>query len=51
LEGIERYLGSGLIKGIGPYLAKRLVEKFGADVFDIIAKRITTLTERLRMVQ
>ena len=36
LEGIEKYLGSGLIKGIGPYYAKKLVEAFGEDVFDII---------------
>ena len=35
-EGIEKYLGSGLVKGIGPVLAKKLVAKFGADVFDII---------------
>jgi ATP-dependent exoDNAse (exonuclease V) alpha subunit len=31
-EGIERYLGSGLVKGIGPILAKKLVGRFGADV-------------------
>jgi len=31
-EGIERYLGSGLVKGIGPVLAKRLVGRFGAEV-------------------
>ncbi|MDI1310631.1 ATP-dependent RecD-like DNA helicase [Prosthecobacter sp.] len=36
LAGIERYLGSGLIEGIGPKYAKRLVEKFGPKVFDII---------------
>ncbi len=36
LEGVERYLGSGLIEGIGPSYAKRLVERFGAQVFDII---------------
>src|SRR5271163_1468613 len=29
-EGIERYLGSGLVKGIGPILAKKLVGRFGA---------------------
>ena len=32
LEGIERYLASGLIEGIGPVMAKRLVEAFGDDV-------------------
>ncbi|MCR9073589.1 MAG: ATP-dependent RecD-like DNA helicase [Alphaproteobacteria bacterium] len=36
LDGIEKYLGSGMIKGIGPVYAKRLVKMFGKDVFDII---------------
>ncbi len=36
LEGIEKYLGSGMIRGIGPVYAKRLVKKFGKDVFDLI---------------
>ncbi len=35
-EGIERYLGSGMIRGIGPTYAKRLVKTFGEAVFDII---------------
>ena len=35
-EGIERYLGSGLIKGVGPHLARQLVEAFGTAVFDVI---------------
>ena len=34
--GIERYLGSGLIEGIGPAYAKRLLAKFGKRIFDII---------------
>jgi exodeoxyribonuclease V alpha subunit len=38
-EGIERYLGSGLVKGIGPILAKKLVGRFGADVLVVIEKR------------
>jgi len=38
LEGIEKYLGSGLIKGVGPHFAKKLVAAFGADVFDVIEK-------------
>ncbi len=37
-EGIEKYLGSGMIKGIGPVYAKRLVRAFGKDVFDIILR-------------
>lgn len=36
LEGIEKYLGSGMVKGIGPVYAKKLVEKFGEEIFDII---------------
>ena len=35
-EGIERYLGSGLVKGIGPILAKKLVGRFGAEVLAVI---------------
>lgn len=35
-EGIVKFLGSGLVKGIGPVYAQRLVDKFGKDVFDII---------------
>ena len=36
LEGIEKYLASGLIKGIGKEYAARLVKTFGRDVFDVI---------------
>ena len=36
VEGIEKYLGSGLIKGIGPVFAKKLVQGFGAEIFAII---------------
>ena len=35
-EGIEKYLGSGMVKGIGPVYAKKLVHKFGEKIFDII---------------
>ncbi len=35
-EGIEKYLGSGMVKGIGPIYAKKLVEKFGEKIFEII---------------
>lgn len=34
--GAEKYLSSGLVKGIGPALAKRMVARFGAGVFDVI---------------
>jgi exodeoxyribonuclease V alpha subunit len=36
LDGIEKYLGSGMIKGIGPHFAKKLVKAFGEHVFDVI---------------
>ena len=36
LEGIQKYLGSGLIKGVGPRSAKRIVDHFGAETLDII---------------
>ena len=45
-EGIERYLGSGMIRGIGPVYAKKLVRAFGERVFDVIE----TDAERLREV-
>lgn len=35
-EGIERYLGSGMVKGIGPVFAKRLVARFGPEVLGVI---------------
>jgi exodeoxyribonuclease V alpha subunit len=47
VEGIEKYLGSGMIRGIGPVYAKRLVQTFGKDVFDIIE----AAPERLREVE
>ncbi len=34
--GIQKYLGSGLIKGIGPVMAKRMVKKFGESTFEVI---------------
>ena len=36
VEGVERYLASGFVKGIGPVLARKLVERFGAEVLDVI---------------
>ena len=36
VEGIEKYLGSGMIRGIGPVYAKKLVRAFGEAVFDVI---------------
>ena len=43
LEGIEKFLGSGLIKGIGPVYAKKLVDAFGLGVLDVIENRSAEL--------
>ena len=43
LDGIERYLGSGLIDGIGPAYAKRLIAKFGKGIFEVIEKESAKL--------
>ncbi|WP_075795231.1 SF1B family DNA helicase RecD2 [Massilia putida] len=45
LTGIERYLGSGMVKGIGPIYAGRLVKAFGAEVFDVIERTPERLFE------
>jgi exodeoxyribonuclease V alpha subunit len=45
LTGIERYLGSGMVKGIGPVYAGRLVKAFGAAVFDTIEQTPARLRE------
>ncbi len=45
VKGIERYLGSGLIKGIGPVMARRLVERFGDATLDVIERNIERLHE------
>jgi exodeoxyribonuclease V alpha subunit len=44
-EGIEKYLGSGMVKGIGPVYAKKLVEKFGEKIFDIIEQESVRLED------
>ncbi len=38
LFGLEKYLGSGLVKGIGPKFSKLIVAKFGMDTFDILVQ-------------
>jgi exodeoxyribonuclease V alpha subunit len=45
LTGIEKYLGSGLIKGVGPVTAKRIVAHFGLDTLDIIEGKAERLIE------
>ena len=44
-EGIEKYLGSGMVKGIGQVYAKKLVEKFSERIFDIIESESARLEE------
>ncbi len=58
LTGIEKYLGSGLVKGIGPVTAKRIVKCFGLDTLDVIENQIERLIEvpgiakkRIAMIQ
>jgi len=45
IEGIRKYLGSGLIKGIGPVTAKRIVDHFGLDTLDVIESDIARLND------
>ena len=47
IDGIEKYLGSGMIRGIGPVYAKKIVRAFGDKVFDVIEAE----PGRLREVQ
>jgi exodeoxyribonuclease V alpha subunit len=58
LTAIEKYLGSGLIKGVGPVTAKRIVNHFNLDTLDIIEQEIDRLAEvpgiggkRVRMIK
>ena len=45
LQGLEKYLGSGMIKGIGPVYAKKLVATFGHEVFEVIEREPARLRE------
>lgn len=58
IEGIRKYLGSGLIKGVGPVTAERIVDHFGLEALDIIEQQPDRLNEvpgvgpkRVRMIQ
>lgn len=44
-EGIRRYLGSGMVKGIGPVMADRIVDRFGDQTLNVIEKNSTRLLE------
>ena len=43
--GMEKYLGSGLIKGVGPKFAKKIVQKYGVDTFAVIEDNVEVLVE------
>ncbi|MGW0197934.1 SF1B family DNA helicase RecD2 [Nonomuraea sp. NPDC003201] len=45
VQGIRRYLGSGLIKGIGPKMAERIVDHFGTDTLEVIEQQPQRLVE------
>jgi len=45
LHGIKKYLGSGLIKGIGPVMASRIVKQFGEKTLEVIEHRTDELTK------
>ena len=45
VQGLRRYLGSGLIKGIGPVMADRMVEHFGVDILRVIEEEPGRLVE------
>lgn len=58
LTGLEKYLGSGLIKGVGPVTAKRIVAHFGLETLEIVENQIERLLEvpgiakkRVKMIQ
>lgn len=58
LQGIERYLGSGLIRGIGPVMAKRIVKRFREATLEVIEHRSARLSaiagigpKRIAMIQ
>jgi len=58
VQGIEKYLGSGLIRGIGPEMAKRLVARFGDKTLEVIEHRLEALLDvpgigqkRLKMIR
>lgn len=58
LTGIEKYLGSGLIKGVGPVTAERIVAHFGLETLEVIENHSDRLSEvpgiakkRVKMIQ
>ena len=50
IQGIRRYLGSGLIKGIGPKMAERIVDHFGPATLEVIEQAPRSLSTSVRQV-
>jgi exodeoxyribonuclease V alpha subunit len=44
-EGMEKYLASGMVKGIGPVYAKKLIDRFGEELFEVIEKTPNSLEQ------
>ena len=44
-EGMEKYLSSGMVKGIGPVYAKKLIARFGEELFEVIEKTPNSLQQ------
>jgi exodeoxyribonuclease V alpha subunit len=47
VQGIQAYLGSGMIKGVGPVTAKRIVQRFGVDTLEVLDEEPERLREAL----
>ena len=47
VEGLKAYLGSGMIKGVGPVTAKRIVQRFGVDTLEVLDEKPERLREAL----
>ncbi len=43
-KGVEKFLSSGMIHGIGPVLAKRIIRKFGLQIMEILSQKPDELT-------
>ncbi|MDH5675157.1 MAG: ATP-dependent RecD-like DNA helicase [Myxococcales bacterium] len=44
-EGLKRYLGSGVVPGVGPAMAERIVDRFGGDTLEVITRQSARLRE------
>jgi exodeoxyribonuclease V alpha subunit len=49
IEGLRRYLGSGMIRGIGPVMAERIVRKFGVTTLDVIESNPSRYSSNMEM--